>query len=168
MIYQFGDCSLDYQRQELVRAGVPVAVEPQVFRLIVHLIENRDRVVSKDELFEAIWDGRIVSDGTLNTRMTAARAALGDDGSAQGVIKTFSRRGFRFVADVAETGIKAAASSPTLVPPTDKPSIAVLPFNNLSGDMGQEYFADGLAEDIITGLSKFHWFFVIARNSSFT
>jgi TolB-like protein/Tfp pilus assembly protein PilF len=152
----------------LVRLGAPVAVEPQVFRLIVHLIENRDRVVPKDELFAEIWDGRIVSDGTLNTRMAAARAALGDDGNAQRVIKTFSRRGFRFVADVSEIGADFAVSSPVLVPPPDKPSIAVLPFNNLSGDPEQEYFADGLAEDIITGLSRFHWFFVIARNSSFS
>lgn len=167
MIYQFSDCSLNCQRQELVRAGAPVAVEPQVFRLIVHLIKNRDRVVSKDELFEVIWEGRIVSDGTLNTRMATARAALGDDGNAQGVIKTFSRRGFRFVADVSETGADAAAPTSSLVPPPDKPSIAVLPFNNLSGDPEQEYFADGLVEDIITALSRIRSFFVIARNSTF-
>jgi TolB-like protein len=167
VIYQFSDCSLNCQRQELVRAGAPVAVEPQVFRLIVHLIKNRDRVVSKDELFEVIWEGRIVSDGTLNTRMATARAALGDDGNAQGVIKTFSRRGFRFVADVSETGADAAAPTSSLVPPPDKPSIAVLPFNNLSGDPEQEYFADGLVEDIITALSRIRSFFVIARNSTF-
>jgi TolB-like protein len=167
VIYQFGDCSLDCQRQELVRAGAPVAVEPQVFRLIVHLIENRDRVVSKDELFEAIWKGRIVSDGTLNTRMATARAALGDDGTAQSVIKTFSRRGFRFVADVTETGASSAESSPALKPPPDKPSVAVMPFNNLSGDPEQEYFADGIAEDLITGLSRIRHLLVTARNTTF-
>ena len=167
MIYQFGDCSLDYQRQELVRAGAPVAVEPQVFQLIVHLIENRDRVVPKDELLDAIWQGRIVSDGTLNTRMAAARAALGDDGNVQGVIKTVSRRGYRFVAHVAESGSEAAASTTELSPPPEKPVIAVLPFINLSNDPEQEYFSDGITEDIITSLSRIRHLLVTARNTTF-
>lgn len=168
MIYQFGDCSLDTGSLELNRNGELVRLEPQVFRLIVCLIENRNRVVTKDELIEMVWDGRIVSDGALNTRISSARNAVGDTGKTQAVIKTFPRRGFRFVANVVE--VQPASAVPGAAPLSlpDKPSIAVLAFENLSGDLEQEYFADGLAEDIITGLSRFHWFFVIARNSSFT
>ncbi len=101
MIYTFSDCALDPQRQELRRAGDPVPVEPQVLSLLIFLIENRDRVVSKDDVFETVWDGRIVSDATLGSRISAARAAVGDSGDAQRVIRTLPRRGFRFVADVA-------------------------------------------------------------------
>lgn len=167
MIYQFGDCSLDCQRQELMRAGAPVAVEPQVLRLIAHLIENRDRVVPKGELFAEIWKGRIVSDGTLNTRIAAARAALGDDGGVQSVIKTFSRRGFRFVAEVAEIDAMSTCSSAEVKPAPDKPSVAVMPLKNLSGDPEQEYFADGIAEDLITSLSRIRHLLVTARNTTF-
>jgi len=168
MIYQFSGCSLDTELFELRRQGQLVGLEPQVFRVIVYLIKNRDRVVMKDELVEKIWDGRVVSDSVLNTRINSARNALGDSGKAQSIIRTFPRRGFRFVAGVVETqsGFSAPINSQIALP--DRPSIAVLPFSNISGDPDQEYFADGLAEDIITGLSKFHWFFVIARNSSFT
>ena len=103
MIYQFSGCSLDTELFELRRSGQLVRLEPQVFRLIVHLIKNRDRVVMKDELVEKIWDGRVVSDSVLNTRINAARNALGDSGKAQSVIRTFPRRGFRLVAEVVET-----------------------------------------------------------------
>jgi TolB-like protein len=168
MIFQFSGCSLDTELFELRRRGQLVGLEPQVFRLIVYLIQNCDRVVKKDELVEKIWDGRIVSDSVLNTRINSARNALGDNGKAQSVIRTFSRRGFRFVAEVVETQSGFSAPTGSQIPLPDRPSIAVLPFSNISGDPDQEYFADGLAEDIISGLSKFHWFFVIARNSSFT
>tara|TARA_B100000315_G_scaffold177300_1_gene165858 strand:+ start:1364 stop:2836 length:1473 start_codon:yes stop_codon:yes gene_type:complete len=139
-----------------------------VFSLLVCLIENRDRVVSKDELIELVWEGRIVSDGTLNTRINAARKAVGDDGKAQAVIKTFPRRGFRFVAQVngdeevrQDHGLNSTHVS-------DKPSIVVLPFFNLSGDPEQEYFSDGITEDIITALGRIRLFFVVARNTTFT
>jgi len=168
VIYQFGDCSLDTELLELRRGGRLVALEPQVFRLLVYLVENRARVVPKDELVENIWEGRIVSDSVLNTRINAVRSALGDSGKSQSIIRTFPRRGFRFVAEAVEIPSGFAAPAGLQIPLPDKPSIAVLPLNNVSGDPDQEYFADGLAEDIITGLSKFHWFFVIARNSSFT
>jgi TolB-like protein len=167
VIYQFGECSLDTTRLQLRRGGDPVALEPQVYRLIVYLIENRDRVVTKDELIENIWNRRVVSDGALSTRINSVRNAVGDSGRSQAVIKTFPRCGFRFVAEVFESGRAVDVPSNSAFPLPDKPSIAVLPLNNLSGDPQQEYFADGLAEDIITGLSRFHWFFVIARNSSF-
>jgi TolB-like protein len=195
---RFGDCEIDLGRQELRRGGRVVPVEPQVFDLLLHLVRNRSRVVTKDELIEAIWQGRIVSEAALSSRISAARRAIGDTGEDQRLIRTLHKRGFRFVgqvdedpapldapkdsaispptvpaqaADAAEaqeetTRAGAAALAPALALP-DKPSIAVLPFVNLSGNPDQEYFADGLTEDIITGLSQQQWFFVIARNSTF-
>jgi TolB-like protein/Flp pilus assembly protein TadD len=151
-------------------------VEPQVFDLLVYLVENRDRVVSKDDLIASIWGGRIVSESTLTSRINAARRALGDSGDQQRLIRTFARKGVRFVAAVHtqdKTATPAAStengSEPqrTTLPLPDRPAIAVLPFTNLSGDPEQEYFSDGISEDIITALSKLRWFFVIARNSSF-
>lgn len=164
--YRFSGFSFDTDSLELTGDSGPVPLEPQVFQLLQFLIENRDRVVSKDEIIDAVWDGRIVSDTALNTRIAAVRRALGDDGKTQAIIRTFPRRGFRFVAALSESEKPADTGQPLQLP--DKPSIAVLPFNNLSGDPEQEYFADGIAEDIITALSRFGWFFVIARNSSFS
>src|SRR5690348_3636838 len=174
MQFLFGDHILDADRRELRRGAESVAVEPQVFDLLVYLVENRDRVVSKDDLIASVWGGRIVSDSTLTSRINAARKAVGDSGESQKLIKTIARKGFRFIGAVREmSGADAAPDQvhrevhPAAVP-HDKPAIAVLPFVNLSGDPEQEYFSDGISEDIITGLSKLRWFVVIARNSSFT
>jgi TolB-like protein len=170
----FGNYELDVGRRELRRGGEPVALEPQVFDLLVYLIENRGRVVSKDDLIESIWSGRIVSESTLTSRLNAARKAVGDSGAAQMVIRTMPRKGVRFVANVQEeipAPTVAAASVPEpqpTLPLPDKPSIAVLPFQNMSGDPEQEYFVDGMVEEIITALSRIRWLFVIARNSTFT
>ena len=101
MIYQFGEYTLDPQTYDLLRNGEPVPVEPQVFGVLYFLIENHDRVVSRDELIEAVWDGRIVSDATLSSRISAARTAVGDSGRDQNIIRTIPRRGFRFVAAVS-------------------------------------------------------------------
>jgi TolB-like protein len=126
-------------------------------------------------LIEHVWKGRIVSDAALNSRINSARRAIGDTGEKQMLIRTIPRRGFLFAAEVTTQSPRAAsqASVATQVIPLnlelpDKPSIAVLPFHNLSGDPEQDYFADGVVEDIITGLSRIKWLFVIARNSSFT
>ncbi len=135
--------------------------------MLSFLIENRERVVSKDEIIGKVWDGRAISDSALNTRMNAARKAVGDDGKAQSVIRTFPRRGFRFVAEVVEDG-SAAMTATSFGSRRGKPSIAVLPFENLSGDLEQEYFSDGITADIITALSHVRQFMVIARDSSFT
>jgi TolB-like protein/Tfp pilus assembly protein PilF len=127
-------------------------------------------VVSKDDLIEAVWEGRAVSDSTLTSRITAVRKAVGDSGDEQRLIRTMPRKGVRFVVHVQEVaGIADGAMKlpPALTLP-DKPSIAVLPFQNLSGDPAQDYFADGVVEDIIAALSRMRWLFVIARNSSFT
>jgi TolB-like protein/Tfp pilus assembly protein PilF len=166
---------LDVDRRELRRGGELVNVEPQVFDLLVFLVENHERVVSKDDLIKGVWDGRIVSESTLTSRITAARKAIGDSGEQQRLIRTVPRKGVRFVGQVrSEQSVAAAAASTMAVPtgpalmPLDRPSIAVLPFQNMSGDHDQEYFADGLVNDIITALSRMRWLFVIARNSSFT
>src|SRR5262245_13219900 len=173
MRYLFNDCVLDTSRRELCRGAALVAVEPQVFDLLAHLVRHRDRVVSKDELLATIWHGRIVSDSALFNRINAARSAIGDSGNRQRLIKTLPRKGLRFVGDVRESKPAAAAgtqvgppASPSLALP-DRPSIAVLPFANMSGDPDQDYFADGISEDLITGLARIRWLFVIARNSSF-
>ncbi|MFL5065594.1 MAG: winged helix-turn-helix domain-containing protein, partial [Xanthobacteraceae bacterium] len=192
MDFRFAEYEIDIGRHELRRAGEVVAIEPQVFDLLVYLVRHRDRIISKDELIDAVWHGRIVSDAALSSCISAARRAIGDNGDDQLLIRTLHKRGFRFVgrvdddisaaapADDARPARKAAtardsrertgdaeASRVQLALP-DKPSIAVLPFQNMSGDPEQDYFADGLTEDIITGLSQQRWFFVIARNSSFT
>ena len=174
MQFLFRDHLLDTDRRELSREQVPIAVEPQVFDLVVHLMENRDRVVSKDELIDKIWHGRSVSESTLTSRINAARKAVGDNGANQALIRTIARKGFRFVGDVeAKRGAAApeprpaAQVSQAALALPDRPAIAVLPFTNMSGDREQDYFSDGISEDIITALSKLRWFFVVARNSSF-
>jgi TolB-like protein len=144
----------------------------------VYLVQNREHVVSKDSLFEAVWSGRIVSESTLTSHINAVRKAIGDNGEDQKLLRTVPRKGYRFVGDVrnALSANETLSITPTITeahtPPAlslpDKPSIAVLPFQNLSGDPEQAYFADGVVEDIITALSRIRWLFVIARNSSFT
>ena len=169
MRYLFEDYALDADCRELLRGTERVCVEPQVFDLLHYLIRNRDRVVSKDDVLAAVWNGRIVSESALSTRLNAARLALGDSGETQRLIRTFPRKGLRFVGMVREEE-GGAGRSPTAPPPgiSDRASIAVLPFANLSSDPEQDYFTDGIVEDIITALSRNRAFFVIARNSSFT
>jgi TolB-like protein/DNA-binding winged helix-turn-helix (wHTH) protein len=194
----FGDYVLDGRRRELRRGEEPISLEPQVFDVLLFLMQNRERVVTKDDLIAAVWGGRIISDSTLTSRITAARKAVGDSGEQQSLIKTYARKGFRFVGEVridpdadensrppkqaqtrsskpvAEAGGDAPAekardsvnSGATLIW-SGRPSVAVLPLNNLSGDPEQEYFSDGITEDIITVLSKYRSLAVIARNSSF-
>ncbi len=170
MTLSFGDYEIDVERRELRCGRISVHVEPQVFDLLVYLVQNRDRVVSKDDLIASVWGGRIVSDSTLTSRINAARTAIGDNGEDQKLIRTMARKGLRFIGTVRATspppGETHEQPRPAL-PLPDRPAIAVLPFINMSGDPEQEYFSDGISEDIITALSKLRWFFVIARNSSF-
>jgi TolB-like protein len=172
--YFFSGCVLDTDRRELSRGTDLIPLSPQVFDLLHYLIRNREHVVSKDDLIAAVWDGRIVSDAALTTRLNVARSAIGDSGEEQRLIKTLPRKGLRFVGEVREQQELSAAVArnielpkPALTVP-DKPSIAVLPFTNMSGDPQQEYFADGMVEEITTALSRSRHLFVIARNSSFT
>jgi len=167
--YYFEDCVLDTDRRELHRQNSLVAVEPQVFDLLVHLIQHRERVVTRDDLLAAVWHGRIVSESALANRINAARSAIGDTGNEQRLIKTFPRKGVRFVGAVGENKSDSAVHPPDVPGSTsERPSIAVLPFVNLGGDAGTDYLVDGIVEDIITALSRNRGFFVIARNSSFT
>jgi TolB-like protein len=170
--YLFEDLVLDTDKRELCRGSEAVLIAPQVFDLLVYLIRNREHVTSKDDLIAAVWGRRVVTDAALATRLNSARAAIGDSGSEQRLIKTLQRKGIRFVGDVREVDGEVGATAPnaalmrTFSP--DKPTIAVLPFQNLSDDPGQDHFADGLVEDIITALSRFRSLFVFARQSSFT
>ncbi len=161
MLFSFDEFVLDTARRELRGPAGLIPVEPQVFDLLAYLVRHRDRVVSKDDILAAVWKGRLVSDSALATRINAARSAVGDNGEAQRLIKTLPRRGLRFVGSVREE------RDPTAVSVADRPSIAVLPFTNLSGDPEQDYFADGMVEEIITALSRLRWLSVIASNSSF-
>lgn len=176
----FDGCILDLERRELIRASQIVATAPKVFDLLAYLVEHRERVVSKDNLIDAIWAGRIVSESTLASHINAVRKAVGDSGQQQRVIRTVARKGFRFVSDVrevkalndfdvggAECATAIQAPAPVVQLPA-KPSIAILPFVNLSGDPEQDYLVDGVVEDIIAALSQYRWLFVVARNSSFT
>lgn len=180
MQFLFDDYVLDPERRELTRGPEAVAVGPQVFDLLLYLVQNCEHVVSKDALLDAVWNGRVISESTLTSHINAARKAIGDSGGEQRLIRTVARKGFRFVGEVREVRrpngsgfLQTSAAKPDdafahpLALP-GKPSIAVLPFVNLSGDPEQEYFTDGVVEDIISALSRIRWLFVIARNSSFT
>ena len=164
--YFFDDYSLDTEQRELCRGEGAVAIAPQVFDLIAYLICNRERVVTKDNLVDVIWHGRAVSDVALTTCLNAARKAIGDSGDEQRLIKTFPRKGVRFVAAVREaprtvivTGSSGLASG--------KPSLVVLPFANLSPDPAQDYFVDGVTESLTTDLSRLAGVFVIGRSTAF-
>src|SRR5258707_3317431 len=136
--FNFDNHILDTDRRELRRGADLVAMQPQVFDLLVHLLKHRDRVVSRDDLIALVWGGRIVSDSTLDSRINAARNAVGDNGKEQRLIRTFPRKGLRFVgtvnrhsdggppAAILQEG--AAQPQPTLTLP-DRPAIAGLPFD---------------------------------------
>jgi TolB-like protein len=164
----------DAERRELRKGDILQSVEPQVFDLLEYLIANRDRVVSRNEMFAAIWKGRVVSDSALSSRINAARTALGDTGGKQRLIRTLLRKGVRFVGDVREIdgAAKATLASAQVegapVIASDRASIVVLPFHNLSDDPKQEYFVDGVTESLTTDLSRIMGLRVIARNTAFT
>src|SRR5579871_3141150 len=163
MQFYFSDQCLDTDRRELYRDSQRVELQPQVFDVLVYLVQNSDRVVSRDDLISAIWNGRIVSESTLTSRINAARRAIGDNGFDQRLIRTIPRKGFLFTGAL-QSQPQAEPSTPLAL---DKPAVAVLPFKNISGESEQDYFSEGISDDIITALSKIRWFYVIARNSSF-
>ena len=179
MIYAFGSMELDLAKVELRDNGEPLSIEPQVFALIAYLAEHRDRMVSRDELFENLWKGRVVSDSTLASRIKLARRALGDDGRTQAIIKTVHGQGFRFMADLRVQRDWAAATPPNAdnepkqiapEPSPDaatRPSIAVLPFRSTVATESWSTIAEGLPHELITELARLRWLFVVARGSSF-
>ncbi|HEX6260720.1 MAG TPA: winged helix-turn-helix domain-containing protein, partial [Woeseiaceae bacterium] len=174
MIYRFDSFELDTDRYELRAAGRSVPLEPQVFALISYLVSNPERMISREELIEKVWSGRVVSDSAISSRIKKARKALGDDGRSQRLIHTVHGQGFRFIGDLAVDGTPVVSGVPDVTdqprPATNagsRPRIIVLPFVNLSGDTQQEYFSDAITQDLITNLSKHRWLTVVARNSAF-
>jgi TolB-like protein len=175
MIYRFDGFELDRGTLELRRDGAVVPIEPQVFALLLLLVENRERLVSRDEIIEKVWDGRVVSESAVDSRVKSARRAVGDDGRTQRRIRTLHGRGFRFVATVEEAATPQgvvvadgpASPSPAAEHGVARPSIAVLPFRMLAPDERHAAIADALPDDLITELARLRWLFVIARGSSF-
>jgi TolB-like protein len=178
--FRFSEFEIDVARFELRRTDKIVPIEPQVFDLLVYLVRNCNRIVSKDELIDVVWKGRIVSEAAFSSRLSAARRALDDDGVRQIFIRTHYKRGFSFVAKIEDqpkpadtlaakpapqsSATAAVASAPAIVR-GDRPYVAVLPFRNISDDPEQERFAGGLTEDVITGLTRQPWFSVVTLNS---
>lgn len=167
--YRFGPFRLDPAAGILYRGAEPTMLGHRAVALLRLLLDKAGAPVSKDALVEAGWGGLAVADNNLTVQIAALRRVLAEGADAESWIETLPRRGYRYVGPaVAAIGLDAAAaraaSAPTL---PDKPSVAVLPFSNLSDDPEQQYFADGIVDDIITGLARINWLFVIARNSSF-
>jgi len=162
--YCFEDYVLDTARHEMRRKGVLLPAAPQALDLLAYLIEHRNRIVTKDQLVAAIWEGRAITDSALTTRLNVVRSVVGDSGQEQRLIKTLPRKGFRFVGDVQEEHTPAWRREEVS---SELPSIAVLPFVNLSGDPAQDFFGDVIAEEVLTALARLRWLLVIARNSSF-
>jgi TolB-like protein len=168
-IYEFGPFRLDTDAEILFDDAQPIVLGQRAVALLRLLLEQAGNPVSKDALFDAAWPGLAVEDSNLTVQVAALRRAFDEAGGSANWIETMPRRGYRYVGPAVAMGDPPAApplTSPPALP--DKPSIAVLPFTNLSGDPEQEYFADGMVEDIIAGLSRIKWLFVIARYSSFT
>jgi TolB-like protein len=181
LMFQFEGYTLDIVRCSLRAADREIDLRPKTFEVLRYLVENAGRLVTKEEMIRAIWPNVIAAEESLTHCVSEVRRAIGD--SEQTIIKTMPRRGYQFTAPVfrkapadASQEPKPATESPAEAthdgrpapPMPDRPSIAVLPFQNMSGDPEQEYFADGVVEEIITALSRFSGLFVIARNSSFT
>jgi TolB-like protein len=174
--YRFGRFVVDHRSACLRRDGVALALRPKSFDVLVYLVRNAGRIVPKAELIDNVWQNVIVTENSLVQCIKEIRQALNDDNQTE--IETVSKRGYRFGASVVEidsndlnlravTIPATAAGEGRALPLPDRPSIAVLPFDNMSGNPAQEYFADGISEDLITGLSRIRWLFVIARNSTF-
>ena len=159
--FSFGPFRLMRRAGELWRGGTEVRLTPRAAAVLALLLERAPQVVTKQELLDRVWEQSSVGDEALTSCIKEVRRALDDDAREPRYIETRHRRGYRLIVPVATATLGAPA-----VP--DKPSVAVMPFQNMSGDPEQEYFVDGLAEDIITALSRISAFFVIARNSSFT
>jgi TolB-like protein len=169
-IHQFGPFRLDTDAEILFRGAEPIVLGQRAVALLRLLVERAGAPVSKDALIEAAWPGLAIEDSNLTVQIAALRRVFADVPGGASWIETMQRRGYRYVGPAVTTGHPAAGAAPPTSPVLalpDKPSVAVLPFSNLSGDPEQEYFADGMVDDIITGLSRIKWLFVIARNSTF-
>jgi len=166
--YKFENCLLDLKRKQFYRDGELKALEPRCYDVLSYLVTHRDRIVAKDELIDEVWR-TIVSDTALTRCIMKLRKAVGDDPKSPSIIRTVPRSGYHFIAEVSEGQANTTAKSQSVSSTRDlsKPSIAVLPFENLSAEQDQDYFADGITEDIITSLASWRWFPVISRQSTF-
>jgi DNA-binding winged helix-turn-helix (wHTH) protein len=165
---EFGSFTLDLERGTLLRDGSPVAVSGKGVLLLKALVKSPGAPVDKAQLMEAAWPGTAVEESNLSVQIAALRKLLGPQSDGREWVATVPRVGYKFIGDVQMPDQSAAIKRvPDPLAPTDRPSIAVLPLANVSGDKEQEYLADGLTEDIITALTRFRWFRVIGRNSSF-
>jgi len=175
--YTFGRFTLHLDRGVLLADSAECALRPKSFALLRFFVQNPGRLIDRDEIMEAVWPGVFVTDDSIAQCIGDIRRALGD--RDHGLLRTLPRRGFLFTpppssgAEPENSGGSAASANPTMPfapvsAPLDRPSIAVLPFQNMSGDPEQEYFTDGMVEEITTVLARIPWLFVVARNSSFT
>ena len=173
-VFQFEDFRLDRQSRVLFRrdeagAFVPMAVGSRALDVLDVLLDRAGNLVLRDELMAAVWPATAVEDTNLNMQIAAIRRILDEARAGRSCIQTIPGRGYRFAVPVTRVAADNSARQRSGVPPLpDKPSLAVMPFQNMSADPEQEYFADGMVEEIITALSRITWLFVIARNSSFT
>jgi TolB-like protein len=168
-IFRFADLELDTALFQVRRNQQVLAVQPQVFDVLLYLLKHRDRVVSKDELLEQVWQGRVISETALSSRIKAVRQLIGDSGDQQSLIRTIRNRGFQFVGEVSVrlTDAQQIISQGTPARDTGITGIAVLPFETYDAGPGREYFGQGIAADIIAMLARHHWLRVISRGSSF-
>lgn len=166
-IFEFGPFRLDADAGILFRGAEPTPLGRRAVLLLALLVRRAGMPVSKDALIEAAWPAQTIEDSNLTVQIAAVRRTLADASAEAQWIETLPRRGYRYIGPAVTASDMDRPSAPSLTLP-DRPSIAVLPFANLGGDAEQDYFADGMVDDIITGLSRINWLFVIARNSTFT
>jgi DNA-binding winged helix-turn-helix (wHTH) protein/tetratricopeptide (TPR) repeat protein len=170
MIYRFGPFQLDTHRGLLSGSNGDVQLEPRAWDVLTLLVENHDRIVSRDELISAVWSGRAVSDAAVATPIKAIRRALDDDGSEQRYLKTIRGRGFRFVAPVevaAEARVETEVPEALPPDPSGRPKIAILPFETLAADPALAAVGEGIPSELIASLSRLRWLDVVARGSTF-
>ncbi|TVR20358.1 MAG: hypothetical protein EA389_16330 [Ilumatobacter sp.] len=177
MEWRFADFTLDDERRELRRGSTPVPLEPRALALLTELVEQHDRVVTKEELLDSVWGDRFVSESALTTQVKAVRRAVGDSGAEQAIVKTVHGHGYRFVAPLDGSGHgsgragngsgrSAPVGTPAAMPIDENPVVAVLPFDDVSSGRGSVHLAAGLTSDVITGLSRHRWLRVISRAMS--
>jgi DNA-binding winged helix-turn-helix (wHTH) protein len=159
--YRFDDVIVDRNLFRVSKGDQPKKLEPRAFDLLIYLIEHRDRVVGKQELFEEVWKESFVTDDALAQEIKNIRHAIGDEAGSSRYIRTVHKHGYRFIADVIEEH-KAAVRADSM------PSIAVLPFANLTAAPENEYFCDGLAEELLNALTGISDLRVVARTSAFS
>ena len=163
----FGRFRLDVDRRELTCDGVRVQLGSRALDILCALACANGEIVSKDKLMSRVWPDIAVEEGNIHVHVSALRKALEDGKDAQTYVVTVPGRGYRLVGLQPVSSISRSSDARKSLTVPDRPSIAVLPFSNLSCDPDQEYFADGIVEEITTALSRIRWLFVIARNSSF-